>query len=242
MDSFQGQNFLDSFFLYLNYERNLSISFNQSFLQLDHHLSKLYQQMAGVMLEYDKYFLLSVMHWIQSIINGVVLNFNKTPPFVSAFHYQFCQHYNCIFLVSVVTHHLDLSQALLIVVVLVVDLIVAGIDSSLSQARLLIGHITIISNHLLLFSSDYYSEKHYSFKYYLENSSQLLLLSTHLLLQLKKIDYLLPPPPIPLAPPLIPLILLNNLNFQIPLACYQRHSMINSRVVATISAFIYFTF
>ena len=107
------------------------------------------------------------------------------------------------------THHLDLSQALLITVVVVVDLhvIIAGIDHYPSQVPLQIEHITIISSHQLDLSSDYYSEKHCSCEHYLEIFYFLLLL-THLLRRLKKIDYLLPPP---IPPALIPL--LHNLNF-----------------------------
>ena len=121
------------------------------------------------MLECDKYFLLSVMQWSQSITNDVILNFDKTPLFVSALHYQFYWHYN-FNLLGLVTHHLDLRQALLIpaaLVVVVVVLIIPEIDHYLSQVRLQIEHITIISNPQLHSSSDYYSKKHCFFKHYL---------------------------------------------------------------------------
>ena len=144
------------------------------------------------------------MQWNQSITNDVMLSFDKTPPFyqfISALHYQYCNYTH----LESVTHHLDLSQALLItaaVFIVVVDFIIAGIDHFQSHVPLQIEHITIISSHLLHPSSDhyyyyhYYYEIHCSFEHYLE----------HLLRQLKKIDYLLPRPPT--IPPL-----LHNLNF-----------------------------
>ena len=108
------------------------------------------------------------MQWSRSITNDVMLNFYKTPLFVSAFHYQFYWHYN-FNLLGLVTHHLDLRQALLIsaAALVVIVLIITEIDHYLSQVRLQVEHITIISNHLLNSSSDYYSEKHCFFKHFL---------------------------------------------------------------------------